>query len=292
MKTPIRFLFVSAALALSFSLSAVAAPKKTSLRLMAANISSGNKQSYDPGEGIRIFQGLKPDVVMIQEFNYGDNSKKTIDAFVATTFGKTFHYTREEESSDQIPNGVISRFPIIQSGEWEDAEMPNRDFAWARIDLPGKKDLWAISVHLHSKKTATRAYEAGRLVDLIKTKIPAADYVVLGGDFNIASRTDSIIQTLSAVVSEKAAPADALGVTQTNMNRNKNYDWVLTDGDLAAYQVPLKIKGGKLAYPNGLVFTSETFPELPLVKPILKTDSTAPGMQHLPVLKDFAVPAA
>lgn len=291
MKTPFRSLLATAILVLSFSFAAVASPTKTPIRLMSANISSGNQQSYDPGEGIRIFQGLKPDVVMIQEFNYGDNTPKTIGAFVATTFGKEFHYTREDESSDQIPNGVISRFPILQSGEWEDAQMPNRDFAWARIDIPGKRDLWAISVHLHSKKTATRAYEAGRLVDLIKEKIPAADYVTLGGDFNIASRTDSIIQTLSEVVSEKAAPADAMGVTQTNMNRNKNYDWVLTDGDLAAYQVPVQFVGGTLSYPNGLVFTSESFPELSLVKPILKTDSTAPGMQHLPVVKDFSVPA-
>jgi hypothetical protein len=36
---------------------------------MAANLSSGNNQSYDPGEGARIFQGLKPDIVMIQELN-------------------------------------------------------------------------------------------------------------------------------------------------------------------------------------------------------------------------------
>ena len=29
------------------------------IRLMAANITSGNVQSYDPGEGIRIFQGTQ-----------------------------------------------------------------------------------------------------------------------------------------------------------------------------------------------------------------------------------------
>ena len=35
------------------------------VRLMAATITSGNLQSYDPGEGPRIFQGTKPDVVDI-----------------------------------------------------------------------------------------------------------------------------------------------------------------------------------------------------------------------------------
>ena len=38
---------------------------QTTLRIMAANTSSGNRQSYDPGEGTRIFQGLDPDIVLI-----------------------------------------------------------------------------------------------------------------------------------------------------------------------------------------------------------------------------------
>ncbi|MBS1963256.1 MAG: endonuclease/exonuclease/phosphatase family protein [Bdellovibrionales bacterium] len=289
MKTLTHRFTVLAALLVSFS--ALAGAEPTAIRVMSANISSGNKQSYDPGEGIRIFQGLHPDVVMIQEFNYGDNSKKTIDAFVASTFGKDFQYFREGEATDQIPNGVISRFPIVESGEWADEMMPNRDFAYARLDIPGKKDLWAISVHLHSKKLDVRAYEATRLADLIQTKIPAGDYVVLGGDFNLTSRTDSIIQTLAPAVSEKAAPTDLDGLTTTNMNKKKNYDWVLTDADLAQYQVPVKFAGTALSFPTGFIFSSETFPNLDAVKPIQKSDSDAPGMQHYPVIKDFAVPA-
>src|SRR4051812_17963610 len=102
------------------------------VRLMAANITSGNLQSYDTGEGIRIFKGTKPDVVMIQEFNYGDGSATAIRSFVDTTFGTSFSYYRE--AGAQIPNGIISRWPIIASGEWDDTQVTNRDFAWARID--------------------------------------------------------------------------------------------------------------------------------------------------------------
>ena len=284
----LRFFVLTALIA---SASALADPKTTPIRVMTANISSGNRQSYDPGEGIRIFRGLKPDVVMIQEFNYGDNSKQTIDAFVADTFGKDFQYVRESEPTDQLPNGVISRFPIIESGEWEDAMMPNRDFAYARLDIPGSKDLWAISVHLHSSKLDVRAYEAERLASLIQTKIPTGDYVVLGGDFNLTNRTDPIIQTLAPAVSEKLAPVDENGLTTTNMNKKKNYDWLLTDADLAPYQVPVNFAGTTLSYPSGLIFSSEEFPSLDAVMPILRTDSDAPGMQHYPVLKDFAVPA-
>ena len=44
------------------------------VRVMAGNLSSGNRQSYDPGEGGRLFQGARPDVALIQEFNFGSGS--------------------------------------------------------------------------------------------------------------------------------------------------------------------------------------------------------------------------
>src|SRR5688572_942624 len=88
------------------------------LRLMAGNITSGTLQSYDPGHGIRIFQGTDPDVAMIQEFNYGTNSAADLRSFVDQAFGPTFSYCRE--AGAQIPNGVVSRYPILQCGEWDD----------------------------------------------------------------------------------------------------------------------------------------------------------------------------
>ncbi len=36
------------------------------VRAMAANLTSGNFQTYTPGEGIRLMQGADPDIVMIQ----------------------------------------------------------------------------------------------------------------------------------------------------------------------------------------------------------------------------------
>ena len=47
------------------------------LRMMAANTTSGNAQSYEePGK--RIFQGLKPDIVMIQEFQVANNTSTSV----------------------------------------------------------------------------------------------------------------------------------------------------------------------------------------------------------------------
>lgn len=294
----VRVKAVFALLLIAFSTSASAKSSSLRLRLMTGNISSGNKQSYDNGEGIRIFQGLKPDVVMIQEFNYKDNSPAAIAEFVKTAFGKKYRFYRENEPSDQIPNGVISRFPIVESGEWEDSEMPNRDFAWAHIDIPGDRNLWAISVHLSSSKAKSRAAEAKKLAELIKEKVPAKDFVVLGGDFNVRSRQDEIIEILSSSVSEKSAPVDSEGRTETNIPHNKNYDWLLTDNDLEKYAVPVTFKNprqneateGTNKFSTGLVFDSSTFKALDLVAPIKKGDSIAPGMQHFPIVKDFLLP--
>lgn len=284
----------------------------TKIRAMAANISSGKKQSYTDGEGIRIFQGLKPDVVMIQEFNYKSNSPADLLEMIETAFAKGFSFFRESESTDQIPNGIISRFPILSNGEWDDRNMPNRDFAWARMDIPGDRDLWAISVHLHSKDVVRRKKEATDLRDLIEQNIPAQDYVLLGGDFNISTREDITIKILNGrdednneavplknALSEKAAPVDSKGRTTTNRNHNKNYDWVLTDSDLAQYQVPTRLKTSEAeaevelenVFPNGLVFDSRVFTRLDRVAPILATDSEADQMQHMAVIKDFEVPA-
>jgi endonuclease/exonuclease/phosphatase family metal-dependent hydrolase len=259
----------------------------TKIRLMAANITSGNLQSYDPGHGTRIFQGTKPDIVMIQEFNYRpDNSDASIRAWVDTTFGTSFSFFRE--TGKNIPNGVISRYPIVQSGVWEDSQAPDREFVWARIDIPGSKDLWTISVHLLTDGSK-RPTEAVNLRDLILANIPTSDYLVIGGDFNTDNRSESCISTLGAVVSNGAPyPVDQNNNGNTNASRGKPYDWVMMDSDLRALQVPTLI--GQSTYPNGLVFDSRAYTPLTEVAPVLFGDSGATNMQHMAVTVDVLVP--
>jgi endonuclease/exonuclease/phosphatase family metal-dependent hydrolase len=258
------------------------------VRLMAANISSGNYQSYDPGNGTRIFQGVKPDVVMIQEFNYGDNSATAIRGFVNTAFGTSFSYYRE--GGAQIPNGVISRWPIIASGEWDDTQVTNRDFAWARIDVPGPKDLWVVSVHLLTSSSTTRNTEATNLVTFIKSNIPTGDYLVIGGDFNTGSRTEACLTTFSQVVTTTGPyPADRNGNTNTNASRASPYDHVLVDSDLRAYQTATVI--GASSFSAGLVADTRVYSPISEISPALSTDSGATNMQHMAVIKDFIIPA-
>ena len=257
------------------------------LRLMAANTSSGNGQDYDPGHGIRIFQGADADVVMIQEFNYLSNSAADLRSFVDTAFGPEFHYYRE--GGAQIPNGIISRYPIIASGEWDDPYVSNRDFAWARIDIPGPRDLWAVSVHLLTTSSGNRNLEASSLVSRIKANIPAGDYLVIGGDLNTGSRTEAAFSTLAEVVRTAGPhPADKNGNTNTNAGRNRPYDHVLVDNDLYAYQTPVVIGGSVFA--NGLVVDTRVYTPLSEIAPALSGDSAASGMQHMAIIKDFLIP--
>lgn len=259
----------------------------THVRLMAANISSGNYQSYDPGDGTRIFQGIKPDVVMIQEFNYKKNSDGEIRAFVDDAFGSTFSYYRE--AGAQIPNGVISRWPIRDAGEWNDSSVSNRDFAWARIDIPGPVDLWAVSVHLLTSSSSNRNNEASQLVSYIKSQIPADDYLVIGGDFNTSSRTEPALSTLrSVVVTSDSPPTDHRGNANTNASRAKPYDWVLADSDLSAHKTSTVIGGS--TFPNGLVVDTRTYSPISEISPARSSDSGASNMQHMAIVRDFLVP--
>ncbi|MBI1290529.1 endonuclease [bacterium] len=281
-----RFAF-SAVVATLALLLATTAQAQTRIRLMAGNITSGNNQSYDPGHGTRIFQAFAPDVAMIQEMNYGNNSTTDIRTWINTAFGTNYSYFRE--SGAQIPNGIASKYPIIASGEWTDTNVSNRDYAWARIDIPGDKDLWAISVHLLTTSSGNRNAEANELKSYIQANVPAGDYVVIGGDFNTDNTSEAAFSTLSAVVKTSAPyPADQSGNRNTNAGRSKPYDHVLVSTNLDAYQVA--VQQGSNSHPNGLVFDSRVYSPLSAVSPVQSGDSGATNMQHMAIIKDFLIP--
>lgn len=257
------------------------------LRIMAANTTTGNRQSYDPGEGLRIFQGVQPDVALIQEFNYGDNSDTAIRGFVSTAFGSGFSYYREHGA--QIPNGIASRYPILASGTWTDPRVSNRGFAWARIDVPGAKDLWAISIHLLTSSAANRDKEAVALVAEINRAIPTTDYIVIGGDLNTGTRTETCLTTLSAVVSVAAPyPADGAGNSNTSGSRSKPHDWVMPSLNLRMLETGVVI--GAQSFTNGLVVDSRVYMPLSDISPVKVGDSGATQMQHMAVVEDFLLP--
>ncbi len=260
---------------------------------MAANTTSGNGQSYE-APGTRIFQGLDPDIVMIQEFNVGDNSTATIGAWVTSTFGAGYTYFREP-GGQSIPNGVISRYPILSSGEIDDTALSDRDFAWAKIDVPGSVDLWAISVHLKassgSANSTTRNNQATAIRTWVQANVPSGAFLVIAGDYNTYSNTESCLTTLgTVVVSTSPYPADQSGNANTNEGRSNPYDRVLVNTTLNAYKTAVTI--GSNSHTNGLVFDSEVYSPLSAVSPVLSGDSHVTGMQHMGVVKDFLIPSA
>ena len=258
------------------------------LRLVAGNLTSGTKQAYEAA-GTRIFRGLAPDVAMIQELNVGGNTPSEIRTFVDQAFGTDYSFARGA-ASEQIPNGVISRFPIVASGEWIDSTVANRAFTWAQIDIPGPIDLYAISVHLLSSSSASRTTEAGLLKQNILA-LPADAYVVLGGDFNTGSRTEACVQALAPVlVTTGPFPVDQNGQGNTNANRNKPYDWVLASGNLQALETPVVIGGN--SFVHGLVADTRVYAPIADLAPALAADSAASNMQHMGVVRDFALPTA
>jgi endonuclease/exonuclease/phosphatase family metal-dependent hydrolase len=255
-------------------------PPPTRLRIVAANLTSGNLQTYEQ-PGINILQGLKPDVVLIQEFNVGDRR-----VFVDTALGQSFAYFVEPTIG--LPNGVISRYPIVSSGNWVDSLAVNRSFVWAQIDIPGPVDLWAVSVHLLTTGSTARASEVGQLIGYIDSVVPSGDYLVVGGDFNTDNNMEAALMDFSStVVVMPPFPVDQLNNASTSGNRTKPYDWVLVNPDLDALSTAVTM--GTSTYPYGLVFDSRVYTPLTDVPPILATDSAAPNMQHMAVVRDFLV---
>jgi endonuclease/exonuclease/phosphatase family metal-dependent hydrolase len=259
------------------------------VRVMAGNLSSGTRQSYDPGEGIRLFQGVRPDVALVQEMNFGANTDADARAFVDQAFGVSYAYVRESAGSGRIPNGVVSRFPIVASGAWTDASVSNRSFVWARLRVGGAHDLWAVSVHLLTSSQANRSAEATQLVSLLQQNVPAGDYVVVGGDFNTGSRAEPCLVSLSQLFDVAAPyPADATGNGNTSAARSKPYDWVLASSALRPYQTSVVI--GASSFPAGLVLDSRAYSPLGEIAPVQQADSAATNMQHMGVVKDFLLP--
>lgn len=283
--------------AVFFSASALA-QSNINVRVMAANITSGNNQRYE-SPGLNIFKGLKPDIVCVQEFNYastnglGTSTPAAMREMIDSTFGTNFSYFRETNSGYSIPNGIISRYPILTNGSWDDgdANINDRGFAWARIDLPGTNDLYAVSVHLKASSGAAnetrRSNQVVVLKSLILSNFPTNAWIVVGGDCNTYSETEACMTNLTSFLSDSPKPADQGGDADTNAGRDQRYDRVMTSFSFTNTQVPVVI--GANTFANGLVFDSRVYSPLSTVSPVISTDSGTTGMQHMGILKDFTI---
>jgi endonuclease/exonuclease/phosphatase family metal-dependent hydrolase len=270
------------------------------LRLMTANLSSGNNQDYDGLEGIRIMEGCAPDVAMVQEFAYKSNSVTDYQEMANLVIYKTASPIKNayywQEGGHSIPNGIISKYPILDGGEWDDTYLSDRDFAWARIDIPGESELWAVSIHIKASSGTDdkikRASEAALLRDYITAHVPPSAYLVVGGDYNTYSNDSSVEPCLSYLddflVLSGAYPADLDGDTDTNSGRSSPYDRILADVDLEALKATTVI--GANSFADGFIADTRIYTPINDLAPALATDSAAKNMQHMGVVRDFLIP--
>ena len=278
----------------------VVAQSNIVVRVMDANITSGNNQSYLP-PGLNIFKGLKPDIVALQEFNYasvttnGVNTPAAIREMIDGTFGTSFAYFREPYTAGgDIPNGIISRYPIVASGSWTDIQVGNRGFAWAQIHLPGTNDLYVVSVHLLTANASVRASEVGSLTALIQANFPTNAWVVVAGDMNFGSITPGSepgYDTFLTYLSNNPIPTDAVtgGNLFTSQNRNHPHDFLLPSFAMTNTLTSVVLPSN--TFPKGLVFDSRVYAPLSDVPPVQFDDSNPTnGMQHMAVVRDFSVP--
>lgn len=261
------------------------------VRVMAANLTSGSLQSYE-GPGMRIFQGLHPDIVAIQEFQYaGSTASNDLRTLVSTAFGTNFNFYCEPNTG--IPNGVVSRYPILDAGSWDDGDagITDRGFAWAQIDLPGSNDLYVVSVHLKASSGADnvnrRAAQAAELKTRITNAWAAGAWIIVAGDMNLYSESEGAITTLRTFLSDSPVPADQNGDTDTNSGRDERYDRVLPSFSLTNALISVVMPSR--TYTNGLVFDSRVYTSLADVSPVQLGDSGAANMQHMGVVKDFKI---
>ena len=254
--------------------------------VVSANLSSGTGvyEVY----GSRILEALGPDVVLIQEFRMPSGT--TQRSWVDEHFGTDYFYFIESTAGDGsgLPNGVISRWPILAAGEWEDPWAGTRDFAWATIDLPGSRDLHAVSAHFRAES----GYEPHRMAEaqLVTNAIAQAgwawtDYVLVGGDLNLQTRTEAALQILEPAVTDARKPVDQAGFWSTSVNRNYPFDYLLPNRVLDSRHVPVVCHG--YHFPDGMVFDTRMVWTQGVPPPALAGDSGAYNMQHMAVMKVY-----
>ena len=289
--------------------------KSVVIRFMAANITSGKYQTYDDQRGIHIIKAFNPDIILMQEFNYEQGQH----ALVKEICGDNCHFST---TSHSIPNAIISKYPILSSGSWPSNVKSARNWDWAVINIPGKRKLLAVSLHLHSERNGS---ELAPLKQKIEAKQKEGNYyVVIGGDFNTKSRggvrsqfgrmlyvgkdnpnakdDKTAVPALDKVCDGGEFPVDQNGNSCTSGERDDPYDWVLFDKDLNEFEIPIVV--GNRTYNYGHIVDSRIYAqhdELSLIPPVQAEDSELcyaddwctnnkgerTNMQHQAVVRDI-----
>ncbi len=265
------------------------------ITIMTANLPCGGwPDEYYYPQSCRVFQGLKPDIAFIQEFNVRD--PLTRREYIDQAFGK--NYVACTGSGD-IPNAIVSRWAFQTWGEWPDSEVVgSRTFVWAVIDIPGPIDLQGVCVHLKAsagpRNRSKRLREAVQIRDYLRRNFNHAEYIVVAGDLNTypspAEPCLSIFRSFLSV--DYHLPRDRQGRYFTNATqpRRYHYDWIMPNRMLERCHTTLYVGIKNRPYRQGIVFDSRIFGDVSEVSPILANDSHPRGVHHMAVMKAYNIP--
>src|SRR2546430_14380217 len=107
----------------------------------------------------------------------------------------------------------------------------------------------------------------------MQANFPTNAWVVLAGDFNTDTRTESAMTTFGTYLSDKPIPTDAEvgGNSNTSANRNHPHDYVLPSFSFTNLMTNAVFTSH--SFSNGLVFDSRVYISLSDVAPVLVGDS-------------------
>ena len=288
---PVSRFFICLNIFLAVSFQADSGLLRGEIQVMSANLVSGgwpNINYYSNSR--RIFQGLTPDIVLIQEFKVATGS--TREEYVNEVFGPGYYLYYEIGSS---PNGIISRWPFKSAGEWSDPEVSDRDFAWAVINIPGDIDLQVVSVHLKASpgptERETRRVESEQIKAYVQANFDDDHYILVGGDLNTYhSPVEPCLSVFASFLDyNDHTPADRLGNSDTNEGRDKRYDWLMANHLLDELHTTTMVGTQDRSYSEGIVFDSWVFPNVASEVPPIKYDDSHGTMDHMGMIKTYNI---
>ena len=256
-----------------------------SANLVSGTVTIGDQTAYDDA-GQHLLRALAPDIVAIQEWVVTNSFAQ----FVTDNFGSDFYWVTDGTTGQYaMPNGIISRWPIVETHVWDDA-VGYRQHIHAKIKLPGTKNLNLVSVHLKSGDTTTdidaRILGARNLTNAIEqANFSASDYLLIAGDLNTTNRSATELSILTSIVSDAHKPTDKAGSENTNPSKARPYDYVLPDSALEIQYVGMNYNG--TSFPDGMIFDTREWGDHQY--PALGSDSEAANLTHAPVMKVFSL---
>ncbi len=278
-------LFVSA------SKSQISSSWDGNLRLITYNIWNGFTMVPDQKTTwINWLREKKPDVVALQELKEYTPEKLSNDA---SLWGHPFSILLKTEG---FPTGITSQFPI------EDVQRTLEGFhhGLLRVKIKG---IYFYVIHLHPSNWKVRSHEVDLIIQDIK-QLPSDAYIVIAGDFNALSISDSIFYTdenleeffrkRDNVYNEKNLNNSKLDFTVIN----KITDYGFIDTELAGRSEEFHFTG---TFPTAVekpgnhgnsrrldyVFVTNTLIKHVTDSRIIASDNTLFFSDHLPVITDF-----